>query len=85
MCHFFKKTTNSKKSKYASTIVLSESFYFANKLVLSSTRYSHKNSLTVASCIFGKLEIRALTPNRFKNQTNDTLELLHNQPSARVC
>ena len=25
---------------------------------------------------FGKLEIRTLTPNRFKSQTNDTLKLL---------
>ena len=35
--------------------------------------------LIVTCCIFGRLETRTLTPNRFKNQTNDTLKLLgHN-------
>ena len=28
------------------------------------------------ACIFGKLEIRTLIPNRFKNQTDNTLKLL---------
>ena len=41
--------------------------------------FFHKNFLSVASYFFGKLEIRTLTPNRFKNQTNDSLKLLgHN-------
>ena len=47
-----------------------------NKLVLSSARFFHKDSLLVACCSFGKLEIRTLTPNRLKNQTNDTLKLV---------
>ena len=42
---------------------------------LSSIRVFHKNSL-IGVCIFGKLEIRTLIPNRFKNQTDDTLNLL---------
>ena len=40
--------TDSRKSKYAFTIVLLESFYFTNKLVLSSARVFHKNSLILA-------------------------------------
>ena len=47
-----------------------------NKLMFSPARVFHKNSLIVACCTFGKLEIRTLTPNRSKNQTNDTLKLL---------
>ena len=43
--------------------------------MLSSPRIFNKNSLIVA-CIFGKLEIRTLIPNIFKNQTDDTLKLL---------
>ena len=73
---FKKNITDSRKSKYAFTIILL-GFYFANKLLLSSAGAFHKNSLIVPCCIFGKLEIRTLTPNRFKNQTNDTLKLLN--------
>ena len=68
---FFKKIllTDSRKSRYASLTVLLESFYFADKLVLFSARVFLKKS-------FSKLEIRTLTPSRFKNQSNDTLKLL---------
>ena len=38
--------------------------------------FFHKNCLIVACCTFGRLEIRTLTLNRFKSQTNDTFELL---------
>ena len=48
-------------------------------MVVSVTRVFHKNVLIVACCIFGKLQIRTLTPNRFKNHTNEKLKLLdHN-------
>ena len=50
----------------------------ANKLLLSSASVFHKNSLILACCSLGKLEIKTLTPNRLKNQTNDTLKLLDN-------
>ena len=80
VCHLKKYITDSRKSKYASTIVLFESFYFINKLVLSSARVFQKISLILACFIFGKLEIRTLTPNRSKNQTNDTLKLLDRNP-----
>ena len=43
---------------------------------LSISAHFHKNSLTVTCCTFGRFEIRTLTSNRFKNQTNDTLKLL---------
>ena len=51
---------------------------------LSISAHFHKNSLTVTCCTFGRFEIRTLTPNRFKNQTNDTLTLLgHNYNHQR--
>ena len=50
-------------------------FIFQKKMVLSSVRVFHKNSI-IGACVFGKLEIRTLIPNRFKNQTDDTLNLL---------
>ena len=37
----------------------------------------HKNSLIVACCTFSKFTIRTLTPNKFKNQTNETFKLPH--------
>ena len=75
---FKKNIIDSRKSKYASTIVLLENF-ISYKLVLSSASVFHKMSLIVACCMFGMLEIRTLTPNRFKIQTNDILKLLdHN-------
>ena len=51
--------------------------------MLFPARVFHKNSLIVACCIFRKLEIRTLTPNRFKNQANDTLELLDCNSNAQ--
>ena len=51
-------------------------FYFAQKLVLSFTEVFHKNSLIAVCCTFRKFEIQTLTPNRLKNQINDTLQLL---------
>ena len=37
------------------------------------------NSLIMNCCNFGNLEIRTLKPNRYKNQSNDTLKLIgHN-------
>ena len=39
----------------------------------------HENSLSVACCTFGMLEIRTLTPNRITNQSSETLNILgHN-------
>ena len=64
---FKQNITDPRKSKNVSTIALLSSFYFKNKLVLSSAKTSHKNSLIVACCTFGKLKIRTLPPNRFKN------------------
>ena len=46
-------------------------------IALSNSGAFHENSLIVACCTFGMFEIRTLTPNRFENQTNDTLELLY--------
>ena len=60
-------------------MVLLQSFYFTQKLVLFYEGAFHENSLSMACDTFCKLEIRTLTPNRFKNQSSDTLKLLgHN-------
>ena len=76
---FKKKLPDFRKLKYVPTVVLLQSFYFTQKFALSNTRAFHKNSLSVACCTFGMLEIGTLTPNRFKNQFSDTLKLLeHN-------
>ena len=51
---------------------------------LSISVHFHKKSLIVTCCTFGRFEIRTLTPNRFKYQTNDTLTLLgHNYNHQR--
>ena len=43
-----------------------------------------QNSLIVTCCTFRRFKIQTLTPNRFKNQTNDTLKLLgHNYNHQR--
>ena len=53
--------------------------FITKKSGLSISAHFYKNSLIVTCCTFGRFEIRTLTPNRFKNQTNDTLKLLgHN-------
>ena len=36
----------------------------------------HKNSLSVACCTLNVLEVRTITPNRFKNQSGGTLKIL---------
>ena len=39
----------------------------------------HENSLCMASCTFGVLEVSTITSNRFKNQSSGTLKTLgHN-------
>ena len=44
--------------------------------MLSSARVFNENSLIVACFYFSQLEIKTLTTNRFKNQTNDIFKLL---------
>ena len=61
---------------YVSTAALLPTFLITKKSGLSISVHFHKNSLIVTSCIFGRFNIQTLTPNRFKNQTNDTLALL---------
>ena len=52
---------------------------FTKKSGLSTSAHVHKNSLIVTCYTFIRFEIQTLTPNRFKNRTNDTLRLLgHN-------
>ena len=75
------KVPDFRKSKYVSTIVLLQSFYFIQIFALSNAGASHENSVSVACCTFGLLEIRPLTQNanRLKNQSSDTLNILvHN-------
>ena len=50
--------------------------YFTQNFSLSSKGAFHENSLSVACCTFGMVEIRTLTPNRFKNQSGDTMNIL---------
>ena len=59
---------------YVSTAALITS-WIRKKSALSISMHFHKNSLIVTCCTFGRFEIWILTPNRFKNQTNDTLKL----------
>ena len=64
---------------YVLTVALLSSVWFTKKPALSITVCFHKDFLVMACCTFGRVEIQPLTPNRFKNQTNDTLKLLaHN-------
>ena len=51
-------------------------FFDHKKSGLPISVHFHKNSLIVTCCTFGRFEIWTLTPNRFKNQTNDTFRLL---------
>ena len=47
--------------------------------MLSSAGAFHENSLSVDCCNFDMLKVRTLTPNRFKNQSSDTMNILgHN-------
>ena len=53
--------------------------FISHKIFCSNTGAFHKNSLSVACCTFSMLEVGTLTPNRFKNQSSDTLNRLgHN-------
>ena len=53
--------------------------FFTEKFALSYTVAFYKNSLSVACCAFGVLEVRTITPNRFKNQSSGTWKILaHN-------
>ena len=64
---------------YMSTIVLLSSVLFAKKSTLSISVCFHKIYLVMAFCTFGRFEIPTITPNRLKNENNDTLKLLgHN-------
>ena len=64
---------------FVSSLPLLPSFSNTKKLALSIAVDFHKNSLTEACYIFGKLDIRNLTPNIFKNQAKYILKLLgHN-------
>ena len=68
--------TDSRKSKYESTEVLLQSFYFTQKFALLSIGDFHKHFLIVTCCTLGRFEFRTLTPNRLKYQTGDILKLL---------
>ena len=64
---------------YVSTAALLPTFLITKKPGVSISEHFHQNILIVACCTFGIFEIQTLTPNRLKNQTNDTLALLrHN-------
>ena len=57
---------------------------FDHKKVRALHLCALKNFIKVTCCTFGRFEIQTLTPNRFKNQTNDTLKLLgHNYNHQR--
>ena len=60
-------------------VVLLSSFNATQKLGFCPTGVFQESSLIVVFCIFGKLKIRTLTPNRSKYQINDIFKLLgHN-------
>ena len=44
--------------------------------MISSAGFFGEDSLIMAFCALGNLEIRTVKPNRFKNQSSDTLKLL---------
>ena len=69
---------------YVSKAALLPTFLITKKSGLSISAHFHKNSLIVTCCTFVKFKIWTLTPNTFKNQTNDTLKLLgHNYNHER--
>ena len=75
---------NIESNVYVSTAALLPIFLITKKSGLSISAHFYKNSLIVTCCTFGRFEIRTLTPNRLKNQTNDTLEPLgHNYNHQR--
>ena len=61
---------------YVSTAALLPTLLITKKSGLSIPAHFHKNSLIVTCCTFRRFKIQTLTPNRLKNQTNDTLKLL---------
>ena len=64
---------------YVSTIAISCSFYFTQQFALFYAGAFHKNPLSMACGTFNVLEVRTITPSRFKNQSGGTLEILaHN-------
>ena len=84
--YFREKVPDFRISKYVAAILLLyiKLLFHTKKFALSYAGAFHKNSLIVACCTFGRFEIRTLTPNRFKNQTNDTLAPLgHNYNHQR--
>ena len=62
-----KEETHFRKSKYVPIVVLLQSFYFTQKLVLSSAGVFYENSLIAVCFTFGRFEIQTLKPNRFQN------------------
>ena len=47
--------------------------------MLSYTGAFHKNLLSIACCTFGVFEVITIKPNRFKNESSDTVKTLaHN-------
>ena len=44
--------------------------------MISSVEFLRESSLIMVCSAFGNLEIRTVKPNRFKNQSSDTLKLL---------
>ena len=61
---------------YVSKAALLPTFLSTKKPGLSISVHFHKNVLILTCCTFIRFKIRTLTPNRLKNQTNDTLKLL---------
>ena len=75
---------NIESNVYVSTAALLPTFLITKKSGLSISAHFHKNFLIVTCRTFGRFKIRTLTPNRLKNQTNDTLTLLgHNYNHQR--
>ena len=70
------KWDNIGSNVYVSTATLLLTFLITKKSGLSSSAHFYKNSLIVPCCTFGRFEIRTLTSNRLKNQTNDSWNYL---------
>ena len=72
-------SSNIESNVYVSTVALLSSVWFTQKISALHLSAFLQNSLIVACFTFGRLKIQILTPNRFKNQTNDKFKLLgHN-------
>ena len=68
--NFKEKVPDFRISKYVSTIVLLSSLYFTQYFALFFAGAFHENFVNVTCCTFGLLEVRTITPNRFKNQSS---------------